>query len=110
MPTARWNTVFSLNLRFLKGVRFRSWGCLFKTATTAPVIVEVGVGDANALAGGISQALITTAAGLTVAIPSFFFYRLLTGRVAEFRITMEQQAIALLEAIEQGGSTQGGNH
>ena len=35
-----------------------------------------GAGNAAVLAGGISEALITTAAGLTVAIPSLFFYRL----------------------------------
>ena len=44
-------------------------------------ILAHGVGNANELAGGISEALITTAAGLTVAIPSFFFYRYFKGRV-----------------------------
>ena len=61
-----------------------------------------GIGNANQLAGGISEALITTAAGLTVAIPSFFFYRYFRGKVAEYVISMEQQAISLIEAIEQG--------
>ena len=51
---------------------------------------------------GISQALITTAAGLTVAIPSYFFYRYFKGRVDEYVISMEEEAINLIEAIERG--------
>jgi len=65
-------------------------------------IMVHGVGNANELAGGISEALITTAAGLTVAIPSYFFYRYFRGMVAEYVISMEQQAISLIEAIERG--------
>jgi len=65
-------------------------------------IMISGVGDANVLAGGISEALITTAAGLTVAIPSYFFYRYFRGKVAEYVITMEQKAIRLIECIERG--------
>jgi biopolymer transport protein ExbB len=64
-----------------------------------------GVGNANELAGGISEALITTAAGLTVAIPSYFFYRYFRGMVAEYVISMEEQAISLIEAIERGNVT-----
>ena len=60
-----------------------------------------GVGNANELAGGISEALITTAAGLTVAIPSYFFYRYFTGMVAEYVISMEARAISLIEIIER---------
>ena len=60
-----------------------------------------GVGDPNQLAGGISQALITTAAGLTVAIPSYFFYRYFRGLVRAYVVEMEQQALELLHAIER---------
>jgi len=66
------------------------------------VIMISGVGDANVLAGGISQALITTAAGLTVAIPSYFFYRFFRGMVAEYVISMEEKAISLIDCIERG--------
>ena len=66
------------------------------------VIMISGVGDANVLAGGISQALITTAAGLTVAIPSYFFYRFFRGMVSEYVISMEQKAISLIDCIERG--------
>jgi biopolymer transport protein ExbB len=65
-------------------------------------IMVSGVGDANVLAGGISQALITTAAGLTVAIPSYFFYRFFRGMVAEYVISMEEKAIRLIDCIERG--------
>jgi len=65
-------------------------------------IMVSGVGDAQVLAGGISQALITTASGLTVAIPSYFFYRYFRGRVAEYVITMEEKAIKLIDCIERG--------
>ncbi|MEE4219290.1 MAG: MotA/TolQ/ExbB proton channel family protein [Xanthomonadales bacterium] len=69
-------------------------------------IMVHGVGDANQLAGGISEALITTAAGLTVAIPSFFFYRYFKGRVEAYVVSMEEQAINLIEAIERGNVAQ----
>ena len=69
-------------------------------------ILVHGVGNANELAGGISEALITTAAGLTVAIPSFFFYRYFKGRVEEYVVSMEEQAINLIEAIERGNVAQ----
>ena len=69
-------------------------------------ILAHGVGNANQLAGGISEALITTAAGLTVAIPSFFFYRYFKGRVAAYVVSMEQQAINLIEAIDRGNVAQ----
>ena len=65
-------------------------------------IMISGVGDANVLAGGISEALITTAAGLTVAIPSYFFYRFFRGMVAEYVISMEEKAINLIDCIERG--------
>ena len=69
-------------------------------------ILTHGVGDANHLAGGISQALITTAAGLTVAIPSFFFYRYFKGQVEVYVVSMEEQAITLIEAIDRGNVAQ----
>lgn len=58
-----------------------------------------GTGDVGRLAGGISQALLTTAAGLSVAIPSLMFYRYFRGRVDELVVTMEQEAIKLIEVM-----------
>jgi len=58
-----------------------------------------GTGDAARLAGGISQALITTASGLTVAIPALFFHRFFTRKVDEITLTLEQQAIHLVDIM-----------
>jgi len=64
-------------------------------------IMVQGVGDPNELAGGISEALITTAAGLTVAIPAYFFYRYFRGLVRAHVLQMEQEALTLIHAIEK---------
>jgi len=58
-----------------------------------------GVGDPAVLADGISQALITTASGMTVAIPSLMFYRYFRGRVDELVIKMEDEAIQMVEMM-----------
>ncbi|MDA0272967.1 MAG: MotA/TolQ/ExbB proton channel family protein [Proteobacteria bacterium] len=58
-----------------------------------------GTGNAAVLAGGISEALITTAAGLTVAIPSLFFFRYFQRKVDELVIYMEQEALKLVEVL-----------
>ncbi len=58
-----------------------------------------GVGDPSALSGGIAEALITTAAGLTVAIPALYFHRFFRGRVEALVITMEQEALKLVEVL-----------
>ncbi len=63
------------------------------------VITTQGVGDPGVLAGGISEALITTAAGLTVAIPTLMFHRYFRGHVDELVVTMEQEALKMVEAI-----------
>ena len=65
-------------------------------------ILTTGVGDVNQLAGGIGQALISTAGGLCVAIPAVMFHRYFRGRIAEFVVDMEKQAIALLDTIDEG--------
>ncbi|WP_455205799.1 MotA/TolQ/ExbB proton channel family protein [Kaarinaea lacus] len=63
------------------------------------VITAEGVGNPTVLSGGISEALITTAAGLSVAIPSVMFYRYFRGRVEELVVFMEAEAIKLVEVI-----------
>lgn len=63
------------------------------------VITAVGVGDPGELAGGISQALLTTAAGISVAIPSLIFHRFFRGRVQELVVDMEQEAIKMVEVM-----------
>ncbi|ACL72454.1 MotA/TolQ/ExbB proton channel [Thioalkalivibrio sulfidiphilus HL-EbGr7] len=63
------------------------------------VITDVGVGSPGELAGGISQALITTAAGISVAVPSLIFHRYFRGRVDELVLEMEMESIKLVEVI-----------
>ncbi len=63
------------------------------------VITSLGVGDPKVLADGISQALITTAAGLSVAIPTVMFYRYFRGKVDELLLKMEAQSIYMVEVI-----------
>ncbi len=62
----------------------------------------MGSGMANApqLAGGIAKALVTTAAGLFVAIPTLFFHRFLQRRVDQLVVNMEQEAIKLVEVVQ----------
>lgn len=64
-------------------------------------ITIYGVGNPSVLAGGISEALITTAAGLTVAIPSLIGYRYLRGKVDNLVVQMEKQAMSFLEVLVQ---------
>ena len=63
------------------------------------VITTAGVGDPATLAGGISEALITTAAGLTVAIPSVIFHRYLKRKIDELVVGMEREAMKLVEVL-----------
>jgi biopolymer transport protein ExbB len=58
-----------------------------------------GVGNAGNLAGGISEALITTAAGLSIAIPALICHRYFIRRVDELVVSMEQEAIKLVEVV-----------
>ncbi len=63
-------------------------------------ITAVGVGNPQILAGGISEALITTAAGLSVGIPSLMFHRYFKGKINELTVDMEQHALRLLNLMQ----------
>lgn len=63
-----------------------------------------GTGNAELLAGGISKALITTAAGLIVAIPTLIMHRYFLRRVDTIVIGLEQEAIKLVDAMHGGRS------
>ena len=72
-------------------------------------IMVQGTGNASALAGGISEALITTAAGLSVAIPALAMHRFFTGRVDEIVVGLEQESIRFVDALharDSGGRAQ----
>lgn len=66
---------------------------VFSTMTTH------GVGNPQALGSGISKIMIATAAGLGVAIPALIFYRYFQRRVDELAVSMEQEAIKLVEVM-----------
>lgn len=62
-------------------------------------IMVQGTGNANVLAGGISEALLTTAAGLAVAIPAVVMHRYFQRRISELVVEMEQESIKLVDIM-----------
>jgi len=74
-------------------------GTVFGVIQVFSAMTTQGIGNPALLAGGISKALVTTAAGMTVAIPSLIFYRYFRGRVDELVVTIEQEAIKLVEVL-----------
>jgi biopolymer transport protein ExbB len=63
------------------------------------VISQSGTGNPGLVAGGISEALITTAAGLVVGIPVLALYHYFRGRVDKFVFEMEEISLKLLEEL-----------
>jgi biopolymer transport protein ExbB len=74
-------------------------GTVFGMIEIFSQLMQHGAGDPTVLAGGISVALITTAAGLSVAIPSLIFHRYFLRRVDEYVINMEAEALRLIEMM-----------
>ena len=66
------------------------------------VISMEGVGQADKLAGGISEALITTAAGLVVAIVTLVFHNIFSERADRLILKMEKSSMELTEILSQG--------
>ena len=64
-------------------------------------ITTHGVGNPTVLAGGIAEALITTGAGLSVAIPALIGYRYYRNRIDTLVVDMEKEAIKLVEALHR---------
>ncbi len=62
-------------------------------------LITEGAGNANVLAGGISTALITTAAGLSVAIPALMFHRFFLRRVDELVVDVENEGSKLVDMM-----------
>ncbi|MGH8400565.1 MAG: MotA/TolQ/ExbB proton channel family protein [Gammaproteobacteria bacterium] len=58
-----------------------------------------GLGNPAALAGGISEALVTTVAGLAVAIPAYIAHRYLRGKVDDLVVRMERETMRLMNAV-----------
>jgi biopolymer transport protein ExbB len=62
-------------------------------------VAQAGMGNPGLLAGGIGQALLTTAAGLVVAIPAMVIHRLLLSRVETLTGDLEDLGADLLESL-----------
>lgn len=65
---------------------------------TFQAITLFGAGDPRLMAGGISQALITTVLGLCVAIPMLLLHNLVQGRARGLSALLQQRAVALVAA------------
>ena len=63
------------------------------------VIASQGMGTPATLGGGISEALVTTAAGLTVAIPVILAHRYLSSRLDQLSIEMEEYSLRLVDLL-----------
>ncbi len=63
-------------------------------------IVGAGVGNPAELAGGISKALITTATGLSVAIPAIIAHRYFSGLVERLVVRMEEEALKMIDIMQ----------
>lgn len=63
------------------------------------IIQTLGVGQAKALSGGISEALITTATGLSIGIPALIAYNYFRNRSESFILDIEKQVILLLNKL-----------
>jgi biopolymer transport protein ExbB len=65
------------------------------------VVSQQGVGQADALAGGIAQAMITTATGLAIAIPALAAYNYYVGKAEGMVLEMERIVLAMIKLILQ---------
>ncbi len=65
-------------------------------------VEEFGLGDPSVFASGIWEALITTAIGLSVAIPAFIFYKYLLARVDRLIIEMEDRSLGMIDLVASG--------
>ena len=74
-------------------------GTVFGMIQTFTVIQTEGVGNASALAGGISEALITTAVGLSIAIPTLVFHRYFLQKARRLIVDIESLAVELLDKV-----------
>ncbi|TPW17560.1 MAG: biopolymer transport protein ExbB [Halothiobacillaceae bacterium] len=74
-------------------------GTVFGMIDVFTVVTVKGIGNPAVLSDGIAKALITTAAGLMVAIPSLMFHRFFQRRIDDLTVTMEQEALKMVEVL-----------
>lgn len=66
-----------------------------------------GVGDAQYMAGGIGEALVCTAAGISVAVPAYIFHRYFRSRVTTYGLAMERELQVMLDTLDQPAVARG---
>jgi biopolymer transport protein ExbB len=86
----------------LLGLLGTVWGMIL----TFEVIEQQGVGVISSLAGGISQALITTMAGLSVGIPALVAYKWVLSRADAFVLELEELALLVLDYLSGAEDSQ----
>lgn len=74
-------------------------GTVFGMISSFSVIGIVGIGDPQALSGGIAEALITTASGLIIAIPTLVFHRFFLFRTRQFILEMEEFSLWVIDQL-----------
>jgi biopolymer transport protein ExbB len=76
-------------------------GTVLGMIRTFNAISAVGYGHPEALAGGISEALIATAAGLAIAIPTLVLYNFFTSKVDSLVVEMEKHSLRMLSILKR---------
>jgi len=74
------------------------------------VIAFAGMGDPSLLAGGISKALVNTAAGLSVALPALLAYHFFKHRIAAYGLKLERQIARVVTACWSAEGAKGPDH
>jgi len=94
----RWTGAIAVVSRVspLMGLFGTVWGMI----NVFSAIEEFGVGNANALAGGIGTALYTTFAGLLVAIPAHLAHAYIVARAERLIMEMEEQSLEMLDLLK----------
>ena len=76
-------------------------GTVFGMIRVFAVISEKGIAHPSQLAGGISEALITTAAGLVIAIPALIFYNYFTNKADRLIVEVEKHSYRVVETLKR---------
>ncbi len=82
-------------------------GTVFGMIKVFTVISSIGVGQAQALSEGISEALLTTAVGLCVAIPSLILHNYFRDKAEAIILEMESRAMVVIRSIKSNGNGRG---
>jgi biopolymer transport protein ExbB len=78
-------------------------GTVFGMIKAFNVISLSGTGNPGLVASGISEALITTAAGMMVGIPALAFYHYFRGKIDHYVFEMEEVSFQLVEELSYDG-------